>query len=99
LYNFIHLDAQVIENGTKLLLSRLLNKRIIGGKHTPEERVLGWIAHLPPDEQKRIKNDWGICIKQRLWVFRMKKTGEWHVSLNPKRIHEISNAIKNGGST
>lgn len=89
----------MIEAGTRSILRLLLVKRIIGGKHTPEKRVLGWITHLSPDEQKRVKDEWEKCIKQYLWVFRMKKTGEWHVSLNPKMMPEILNAIKNGGDT
>jgi len=84
----------MIEAGTKALLRRLLSKRIIGGKHTPEKRVLSWIAHLPPDEQKRIITDWELCIKQYCWVLRMKKTGEWHIALNPRTLSEVIKILK-----
>lgn len=71
------------------MLRWMLVQGIIGGKHTPEGRVMKRIAHLPRDEQNEIKKEWEHCIKQLQWVFRMKKTGEWHVSLNPKVLAEI----------
>ena len=71
------------------LLRWMLSQGMIGGKHTPEGRVMKRIAHLPRDEQNLILKEWEHCIKQLQWIYRMKKTGEWHVSLNPKALSEI----------
>lgn len=82
-----------LRNGTKDILRFLLVRRIIGGKHTPEGRIQKLIAHLPADEQKTVIGEWEYCIKQLQFVFRQKKTGEWHVSLNPKKLGEVQDAI------
>lgn len=69
-------------------------RKIIGGKHTPEGRVLREIAHLSKEDQKRVQNEWERCVKQLQWVLRMKKTGEWHVCLNPKKLSEVLREIE-----
>ena len=71
------------------LLRWMISQGMIGGRHTPEGRVMKRIAHLPRDEHDAIVDEWEHCIKQLQWVFRMKKTGEWHVSLNPKMLSEL----------
>ncbi len=68
-------------------------RRIIGGKHTPEGRVLREVAHLSKEEQRKVKDEWEMCIKQLQWVLRMKKTGEDHVCLNPKTLSEMLKVI------
>ena len=79
---------------TKDVLRFLWLRKIIGGKHTPEGRVLKLITHLPSEKQREVVAEWEYCIKQLQWVFRMKKTGEWHVTINPKKLREIVEAIK-----
>ncbi|HLC75429.1 MAG TPA: hypothetical protein VJH88_06285 [Candidatus Nanoarchaeia archaeon] len=81
---------------TGTILRTMIARHIIGEKHLPEMRLMKRITHLPKNEQNAIRADWEYCIKQLQWVLRMKKTGEWHVSLNPKKLSEVEHAIKNG---
>ena len=78
-----------LNQATKDILRFLWVRKVIGGKHTPEGRIMKLIAHLSAREQNEVINEWEYCIKQLQWVFRMKKTGEWHVTLNPKKLREI----------
>jgi len=78
---------------TRALLRMLRTHRIIGGKHTPEKRVLRMINHLPRHDQFNVHVEWEYCIKQLQWIHRMKKTGEWHVSLNPEKLAEVEHEI------
>jgi len=83
-----------MQSGVKKILCWMFNKKIIGGKHTPEARVLQMIHYLPKDEQKITLNEYEECIKQKQWIFRMKKTGARHVTLNPNMIDEIAREIE-----
>lgn len=78
---------------TKDMLRCLFNKRQIGGKHTQEANLFRRIRHLPRDEQSAILDDWENCIKSGL-VLRLKKTGEWHISINPEKLKEILEIIE-----
>ena len=66
----------------------------IGGVHTPEGRILRRMRFLPPNEKKEAINEWEHCIKQHQWVFRQKKTGEWHVTLNRATLPEVLREIQ-----
>lgn len=83
-----------MQGGTKKILRWMFNRRIIGGKHTPEGRVLQMVHYLPANEQKETLKEYEECIKQRQWISRMKKTGAWHVTLNPDMIDEIAREIE-----
>lgn len=74
------------------ILRRLFNKERIGGRHTEEKNCLRWVKNLPPKEYKQTIKDWERCIKDGL-VIRLKKTGELHVSLNPRMLKEIHELI------
>ena len=75
------------------MLRCLFNKCRIGGKHTEELNIFRRIKHLPRDEQSVVLEDWDKCVKDGL-VIRLKKTGEFHVSLNPERLKEIMEIIE-----
>lgn len=74
------------------VLQKLRNKNIIGGKHTEEKNLFRWIRYLPPREQRKIREDWEQVIQDGL-VFRMKKTNEMHISLNPRALQKIEELI------
>jgi len=76
------------------ILRRLLNKNRIGAKHTEEKNVFRWIKNLPPHERHDAIYVWERIIKQEQLVLRCKKTGENHISLNPKKLTEIYQIIK-----
>jgi hypothetical protein len=78
---------------TKDMLRSLFNKRRIGGKHTEEANLFRRIKHLPRGEQSAILTDWEYCVKNEL-VLRLKKTGEFHVSINPEKLKEVFEIIQ-----
>lgn len=78
---------------TKDMLRSLFNKRRIGGKHTEEANLFRRITHLPRVEQSAVLDDWETCVKNG-FVIRLKKTGEFHVSLNPEKLKEVCEIIQ-----
>ena len=70
------------------ILRSLRRKHIIAGKHTEEKNCFRRIKNLSADEQHIVYKEWAMCINEEL-ILRMKKTGEWHVSLNPRMLKEI----------
>jgi|TARA_B100001971_G_C17897879_1_gene386443 hypothetical protein len=77
----------------RAILRKLFNKKRIGGKHTEEKNCLRWIKNIPPKLQKEVYREWKSCINQGL-IIREMKTGEFHVSLNPRKLMEIYKLIK-----
>ena len=73
---------------TKDLLVNLFRKRRIGGKHTEEKNCLRRLNNLPPEKHKKILKEWEMCIKEGL-ILKSIKTGEFHVSLNPRKLKEV----------
>ncbi len=82
----------------KAMLTTMLHRKYIGGRHTPEEKLVNsktkWL-------QKEEIIEFGMEYKQALnegLVIRMlKRTGkgsDWHVSLNPRRLKEIYGKIQ-----
>lgn len=78
-------------DSVKVILRRLWNKKRIGNKHTEEIHVLRWLGHS--GEQKTALKDYEQCVKQGL-ILRVKKTNQFHISLNPKRLKEILEIIQ-----
>ena len=81
-------------------MRKLYKRHYFGGKHTEEKSVLRSIKHLPKEEQKHALQDWKWCKQQGL-VVTWLKTYEIHVSLNQRKVKEISELIDldvSGGS-
>lgn len=76
------------------MLRNLLRKKRIGNKHTEEKNCLRWLKSLPKERRKIAKEEWDGLIKAG-WIIRLMKTGELHVSLNPRFIGEIIQVINN----
>jgi len=83
----------MLHQETRRILESLLNKRRIGGKHTEEKNCLRKIKNLSPEEKSIVLKEWKWCINQEL-ILRLPKTGEWHVSLNPRKLKEVYEIIK-----
>lgn len=77
---------------TKIILRRLYRKKRIGGKHTEEKNCLRCIKNLRLDKYKLVLKEWQECIIEEL-ILREIKTGEFHVSLNPRKLKEIHEII------
>ncbi len=77
-----------LSEDTKDIIRNLYKKRRIGGRHTEEKNSLRRIKNLQPDRHKLVLEEWQKCIKEGL-ILREIKTGEFHVSLNPRKIKEI----------
>ncbi len=85
-------EVNEMENAMKTILRRLLNKRRIGGKHTEEKNVFRFAKNLSREEQKQLEEDYKWCIKAE-WIILKKSTGEVHISLNPRKLKEILEAV------
>ncbi len=81
-----------LSEGTKDIIRKLYHKKRIGGRHTEEKNCLRWIKDLSPEKHKLVLKEWQECIKEGL-ILKEIKTGEFHVSINPKKIKEIHEII------
>jgi len=86
-----------MNNGTKAILLFLLNKRYIGGKHFPEEKLfVSRTKYLARDEQRKCETELHDLIRSGSILRAKKRTGkgsEWHISLNPHKLQEIYEMI------
>jgi len=82
----------------KLIQEKILRKLIAfrppkwGASHTEEKNLVkGLPKHLRGSKvvEKSIKE-----LHQLDFLIRLKKTGEWHVSLNPRKKEEIYRFLK-----
>ena len=82
---------------TKKLLTTLMNKKIIGKKHTPENKIIkSKTYHLNKKELKEFKEEYAYLIKNELIIKQRKRTKkdfDLHISLNPRKMKEINEYI------
>lgn len=76
----------------------LLNKRYIGGKHTPEDKVVKsktkWadkkdLIGFDKEYKKAINEQFILKIKKRTG-----KGSGWHISLNPRKLKELYKLVE-----
>ena len=79
--------------GCQRMLQRLYRQRRIGGKHIPEGICKQWIKNLSKQERKKALEKWKWCIQEGL-VLTKQKPSERHVFLNPTKVNEIKQLIK-----
>lgn len=80
----------------KALITTMLNKRIIGGKHAPEEYLLK-TRWLRKEEIKEFEKEYRQLINNQSILKIKKKTGkgsDWHISLNPRNLKELYELIR-----
>lgn len=86
-----------MNSALKAIISLMLNKKIIGGKHMPEEKMIGFKTKwLQKEEYKEFEQEYRAAINNQLILKIMKKTGkgsDWHISLNPRKLKEIYEMI------
>jgi len=81
----------------KAILTAMLSKKYIGGKHTPEEKILNsktkWLQR---NEYNNFKKEYQKTVNGRIILRIKKRTGkgsDWHISLNPKKLKEMYEMI------
>ena len=87
-----------MEPALKALLMTLMNKRIIGGRHTPEKKIIKsktrWLTKSEKrqfDKQYKELINLNIIIKQ---MKRTKKDSDYHIALNPAKLREMYELIE-----
>ncbi len=82
----------------RAMISLMLNKRIIGRKHTPEEKMIrSKTKWLQREEYNEFQKEYRDAINNQLILKIKKRTGkgsDWHISLNPKRLKELYEMIR-----
>jgi hypothetical protein len=80
------------------LLDRMLKRRIIGAKHIPENLMIKpKLKLIDNHSRKEFYHEYNTLIKQNYFIRLKKRTGkgsEYHISLNPEMIEEISELLK-----
>jgi len=81
----------------RAVLVVLLNKRYIGWKHTPEDKLIkSKTKWLEKKEHKDFEKEYKKLINKDLILRLKKRTGkgsDWHISLNPRKLKEIYRKI------
>lgn len=82
---------------TRAILLTLLNKRYIGGRHTPEDKIVQQkIRYLSKEEKKIFGQEYKRLVNEQFLLREKKRTKgdyDWHISLNPKKLKQIYEAI------
>ncbi|MBS3122507.1 hypothetical protein J4434_06515 [Candidatus Woesearchaeota archaeon] len=84
----------------KIILMNLLSKRYIGGKHTPEDKLIihktKWLKTV---ERKEFEREYKELINQEI-ILRLKKRtgkgGDWHISINPRKLRDVYDLVYEG---
>ncbi len=82
----------------KELLVHLLNRNYVGGKHTPEDKVLKFKArNMNREETREFYREYRLLLNQELLLKIKKRTGkgsDWHISLNPRKLCEVHELMR-----
>jgi len=76
----------------------MLSKRIIGGSHTPENKLItSKTKWLNKKEIKEFEKEYKQIINNKIIIRlkkRTKKSSDWHISLNSKKLKELSELLE-----
>ena len=76
----------------------MLNKKIIGARHTPEEPIIkSKIKYLSKIEQQQFYEEYKLLIDDGVILRCKKATGksqDFHIYLNPKCLNQVYELIK-----
>ena len=71
----------------------MLSKRCIGGKHTPEEKLINSkVKWIEANERKEFEKEYKQIINEGIIIRSKKMTGggsDWHISLNPRMLKKL----------
>lgn len=76
----------------------LLNKKYIGGRHTPEDKLIkSKTKWFDKKENKEFEKEYKQIINEGIILRLRKRTGkgyDWHVCLNPKKLKELNEMLE-----
>ena len=80
-------------NGTlKAMITFMLSKKYIGGKHFPEEKLIkSRTKWLQKEKLKEFNQEYKELLNNVIILRKKKRTGkgsDWHISLNPRKLKE-----------
>ncbi|MCX6709692.1 MAG: hypothetical protein NTV63_01915 [Candidatus Woesearchaeota archaeon] len=82
----------------KAIITLMLNKKFIGGKHTSEEKMIqSKTKWLQKEEYDNFEREYRNAINNQLILRTKKKTGkgsDWHIWLNPRKLKELYEMIR-----
>ena len=87
-----------MNNALRAILISMFNKRIIGGSHTPENKlIVSKTKWLNKKEINQFEKEYKQIINNKIIIRlkkRTKKSSDWHISLNPKKLKELSELLE-----
>ena len=80
----------------RVILSYLVDKEYIGGKHTHEDKLIKRKSRwLPRKEQKAFAKEYKKI--RSLYLIREKKrtgkSSDWYISINPRNLAEVKRIL------
>ena len=82
----------------RAILISMLSKRIIGGCHTPESKLItSKIKWLNKEETRQFEEEYKEIINNQIIIRlkkRTKKSSDWHISINPRKIKELNEILE-----
>lgn len=82
----------------RAILISMLSKRIIGGCHTPESKlIISKIKWLNKEETRQFEEEYKEIINNQIIIRlkkRTKKSSDWHISINPRKIKELNEILE-----
>lgn len=87
-----------MNSSLKALIHYLLDHEYIGGRHTPEERLLRYKTRWIDKEDKfNFEKEYKQLVNQGFIIREKKKTGkgtDWHIYLNPHKLKELYELLR-----
>lgn len=82
-----------MHDALKIILTHLINKKYMGGRHTFEDRLIRLkTRHIERAERKEFDKEYKMLINEGFILRLKKRTGkgsDWHISLNPGKLKEL----------
>lgn len=82
----------------KAVITFMLSKKYIGGKHTPEDKLItSKTKWLQKEDYRDFEKEYRELINNQSILRTKKRTGkgyDWHISLNPRRLKELNERIE-----
>ena len=81
----------------KDLLITMINRRFIGGKHFPEDKLLhNKIKWIENDDRHQFEVEYNQLVNQGIIIRQKKRTGKgssWHIWLNPSIVYDLKRQL------
>ena len=84
----------------RALLMTMMNQKIIGGRHTNEDKLIkSKTKWLSSKERREFSKEYKEVIKNNIIIRQKKRTmksSDWHINLNPSKLKQVYEMIYNG---